>query len=96
MKQDFKISFEKIIKTSHEYVNGIELIPILNMANLTLEHGTMVNVNEFHQSMGHVHGDSLCKMAEYYGLKLHGQFNMCFECSVAKICQHMLEKPLKR
>jgi hypothetical protein len=68
-------------------VNGIELIPVVNMANLTLERGTVVDINDFHCSMEHVHEDSLRKMADYYGLKLCGQFNMCFECSLAKIRQ---------
>jgi hypothetical protein len=71
-KNDFKISFDRIIKTSHGHVNGIELIPVVNMANLTLELGTVVNIIDFHQSMGHVHEGSLHKMAEYYGLKLRG------------------------
>jgi hypothetical protein len=35
--------------------------------------------------MGHVHEDSLRKMADYCGLKLQGQFNTSFECSLAKI-----------
>jgi hypothetical protein len=39
-KSEFKITFDKIIKTSHGHVNGIELIPVINMVNLTLEHGT--------------------------------------------------------
>jgi hypothetical protein len=42
--------------------------------------------------MGHVHEDSLRKMAEYYGLKLRAQFNTCFECSLAKIRQRNVGK----
>jgi hypothetical protein len=72
-KHDFKILFDRIIKTSHGHVSGIEL--------------TVVDINDFNQLMGHVHEDSLRKMAVYYGFKLQGQFNACFECSLAKIRQ---------
>jgi hypothetical protein len=34
-----------------------------------------------------IHENSLCKMTKYYGLKLCGQFNTCFECLLAKIQQ---------
>jgi hypothetical protein len=60
-KKDFRIAFDRIIKTSHGHVNGIELIPVVNMANLTMERGTVVDINDFHRSMGHVHEDSLQK-----------------------------------
>jgi hypothetical protein len=77
---------------SHGHVNGIELIPVVNMANTTLERGTVVDINDFHRSMGHVHEDSLRKMADYYGLKLRVQFNTCLECSLAKIRQRNVGK----
>jgi hypothetical protein len=66
------------------------------MANLALERGTVVDINDFHQLMGHVNEDSLCKMADYYGLKLRGQFNKCFECSLAKICQRNVGKTTEK
>jgi ribosome-binding ATPase YchF (GTP1/OBG family) len=69
-KSEFMITFDKIIKTSHGHVNGIELIPVVNMVNLTFRAWYIMDINEYHQSMGHVHEDSLRKMAEYYGLKL--------------------------
>jgi hypothetical protein len=42
---------------SHGHVNGIELIPVVNLANLTLERGTVVDINDIHRSMGNVHED---------------------------------------
>jgi hypothetical protein len=52
----------------------------------------VVDINGFHWSIGHVHEDSLRKVADYYGLKLRGQLNTCFECSLAKICQQNVGK----
>jgi hypothetical protein len=95
-KDDFRISFDQIIKTSHGHVNGIELIPVINMANLTMERGTVLDINDFHRSMGHVHEDSLRIMADYYGLKLRGQFHTCFECSLAKIRQRNVGKTTEK
>jgi hypothetical protein len=95
-KNDFKILFDRIIKTSHEHVKGIKLIPVVNMAHLTLEHGTAVDINDFHRSMGHVHEDSLRKMKGLDGLKMQGQFNTCFECLLAKIHQRNVGKTTKK
>jgi hypothetical protein len=56
----------------------------------------VVDINDFHRSMGHVHEDSLRNMAEYYGLKLRGKFNTCFECSLAKMRQRNVGKTTKK
>jgi hypothetical protein len=56
----------------------------------------VVDINNFHQSMGHVHEDSLRMMADYYGLKSRGQFNTCFECSLAKIRQQNVGKTTEK
>jgi hypothetical protein len=77
-------------------VNGIELIPVVKMSNPTLECGTVVDINDFHRSMCHVHEDSLRKMADYYGLKLGGQFNTCFEFSLVKIRQRNVGKTTEK
>jgi hypothetical protein len=72
------------------------MIPVINMANLTLERGTVVDINDFHQSMRHVHEDSLRNMADYYGLELRWQLNLCFECSLVKIRQQNVGKITKK
>jgi hypothetical protein len=46
--------------------------------------------------MGHVHEDSLRKMADYYGLKSQGQFITCFECLLAKIRQRNVGKTTEK
>jgi hypothetical protein len=46
--------------------------------------------------MGHVHEDSLRKMAEYNDLRFRGQFNTSFECLLAKISQHNVGKTIEK
>jgi hypothetical protein len=86
-KDKFRIVFDQVIKTNIGHVNGLELVPVPNVANVALERGIVVDINNFHKSIGHINEDSLHKMANYYGITLRGKLDTCFECSLAKIRQ---------
>jgi hypothetical protein len=45
--------------------------------------------------MGHIHRDTLNKTAAYYGVKLRGKLEPCYECSMAKIRQPNVGKDAK-
>jgi hypothetical protein len=47
--------FHKIIKTSNGHINGIEMVPVSGMANVDWNQPVKMEINKFHQSMGHVH-----------------------------------------
>jgi hypothetical protein len=51
-----------------------------------------MDINTFHRSMRHIHQDALSKTADYYGIKLRGKCNTCFESSLAKIRQRNVSK----
>jgi hypothetical protein len=78
-KENHRIVFDKVIKTHNGHVNGIELVPVTTLANVTVDQGPVMDINTFHRSMGHIHQDALSKTADYYGIKLRGKFNTCFE-----------------
>jgi hypothetical protein len=52
----------------------------------------VLDVNEFHKTMGHIHRDALAKIAKFYGVKLRGTLEKCYECLLAKICQQNVSK----
>jgi hypothetical protein len=67
------IFFDQVIKTANGHITGIELIPVPNVAQVHIEKGTTLDVNECHKSMGNIHMESLMKTAAYYGMKFKGK-----------------------
>jgi hypothetical protein len=55
----------------------------------------VLEVKAFHRSMGHIHRDALSKTTAYYGVKLWGKLEPCYECSLAKIRRMNLCKETK-
>jgi hypothetical protein len=86
-KANHKIVFDQVIKTANGHVTGIELIAVPNVAQVHIEEGSVLDVNEFHKTMGHIHTEALTKTAAIYGIKLKGTLKKCYECSLAKIKQ---------
>jgi hypothetical protein len=57
--------------------------------------GRSVDVNKFHEMIGHCGLDFLKKTAQVHGLKLKGDFKVCKDCAVAKSWQKNLNKGWK-
>jgi hypothetical protein len=76
--------FDHVIKTLNGHVTGIELISVPNVAQVHIEKGSVLDINDFHKSMGHIHKGALDKTAAYYGVKLRGKLEPCYECLLAK------------
>jgi hypothetical protein len=60
-----------------------------------LDSGKSVDVNKFHEMIGHCGLDCLKKTAQVHGLKLKGDFKVCKDCAVAKARQKNLNKDWK-
>jgi hypothetical protein len=91
----YSIMFDHVIKTANGHVTGIELISVPNVAQVHIEKGSVLDVNDFHKSMGHIYKGALDKTAAYYGVKLRGKLEPCYECSLAKIRQVNVGKEAK-
>jgi hypothetical protein len=52
-----KIVFDKIIKTSNGHANGIDMVPVMNVASVAWTKPAQMEINKFHRSMGHVNED---------------------------------------
>jgi hypothetical protein len=58
-KNRYSITFDHVIKTVNGHVQGIESITVPNVAQVHIEKGTVIDVNELHKMMGHIHKDAL-------------------------------------
>jgi hypothetical protein len=54
-----------------------------------------INVNKFHEMIGHCGVNRLKKTTQVHGLKLKGDFKVCKDCAVAKARQKNLNKEWK-
>jgi hypothetical protein len=70
---NYSIVFDHVIKTANGHVTGIELIAVPTVAQVHIEKGSVLDINAFHKTMGHIHRDALSKTAAYYGVKLRGK-----------------------
>jgi hypothetical protein len=52
---EYSIVFDQVIKTANGHVTGIELISVPNVAQVHIEKGSVLDINDFHKSMGHIH-----------------------------------------
>jgi hypothetical protein len=84
-KNNTTILFDRQLTTENGLVVGAEMIPRHDCASLLLERGSKVDINVFHNIMGHANIDAVRKTASYYGIKLTGTFQKCENCAMAKI-----------
>jgi hypothetical protein len=88
-KHQHKITFDKNFRTDPGQVTGIEMIPVCSpdVSNVLFKHGGAVDYNVLHRTFGHVNEVSLRKTASYYGIKVTGKVEPCYECSISKARQ---------
>jgi hypothetical protein len=98
-KGSASITFDRIIKSLDGTVSGIKMIYLDSstayIAQNQLYSGKSVNVNKFHEMIGHCGLYCLKKTAQVHGLKLKGNFKVCKDCAVAKARQKNLNKDWK-
>jgi hypothetical protein len=98
-KGSASITFDRIIKSLDGTVSGIKMIyldfPTAYIAQNKLDSGKSVDVNKFHEMIGHCGLDCLKKTAQVHGLKLKGDFKVFEDCAVAKARQKNLKKDWK-
>jgi hypothetical protein len=98
-KGSASITFDRIIKSLDGTVSGIKMVyldsPTAYIAQNKLDSGKSIDVNKFHEMIGHYGLDCLKKTAQVHGLKLKGDFKVCEDCTVAKARQKNLNKDWK-
>jgi hypothetical protein len=98
-KGSASITFDRIIKSLDGTVSGIKMVyldsPTAYVAQNKLDSGKSVDVNKFHEMIGHFGLDCLKKTAQVHGLKLKSDFKICEDCAVAKARKKNLNKDWK-
>ena len=94
-KGEKELRFDEILKTRTGHVVGIKLKQLEKEKGLMSkekERLKRIDIMEFHQKMGHISKATLEKVAETYGFKLTGTFEVCKACAEAKARQKNLGK----
>jgi hypothetical protein len=90
-KRCVSVTFDRVIKTVNGLISGIKMTTydpsvayIANSNSTTIKE---IDVNKFHEMIGHCVVDCLKKTTNIHGLKLKGEFKVCEDCAVAKARQ---------
>jgi hypothetical protein len=98
-KGSASITFDRIIKSLDGTVSAIKMVYLDSQTAYVvqnkLDSEKSVNVNKFHEIIGHCGLDRLKKTAQVHGLKLKGDFKVCEDCAVAKARQKNLNNDWK-
>jgi hypothetical protein len=98
-KGSVSVKFDRVIKTVNGSISSIKMttydpsVAYLTKGSLTAI--KEIDVNKFHEMIGHCGVDRLKKSANIHGLKLKGEFKVCEDCAVAKTRQMNFNKDWK-
>jgi hypothetical protein len=95
-KGSVSVTFDRVIKTVNGSVSGIKMttydpsVSYLTKGSLTAI--KEIDMNKFHEMIGHCGVDRLKKAANIHGLKFKGEFNASENCALAKARQRNINK----
>ena len=98
VKGNFKLKFDREIKTRGGYVAGAKIVPreeelnTTNMANPALTRGQKMSIKRFHDMFGHQSVETTKITAKYYGIDLTGTMDACESCILGKARQKNVGK----
>jgi hypothetical protein len=98
-KGSVSATFDRVIKTVNLSISGIKMtthapsVAYISKGSLTAI--KEIDVNKFHEMIGHCGVDSLKKTANIHGLKLKGEFKVCEDCALAKARQRNVNQDWK-
>jgi hypothetical protein len=98
-KGSISVKFDRVIKTVNGYNYGIKMttydpfVAYVEKGRLTAI--KEIDVNKFHEMIGHCGVDRLKKTANIHGLKFKGEFKVCEDCAVAKARKRNVNKDWK-
>jgi gag-polypeptide of LTR copia-type len=79
-KGPVSVSFDRIFPTTNRFLSGIKMSaihpPIISNANESFKLKNSLDINQFHNVLGHCGADRLQNTANFYCLKLSGQFQV--------------------
>ena len=80
---NFKMTFYQVFKTVTGYILGIKMVQqARDITQLNLDAGKLININRYHELLGHVGIKTLKNTANKMNLKLTGNFIKCEDCAL--------------
>jgi hypothetical protein len=93
------VTCDRVIKAANGSIFGIKVTTydpsVAYLAKGSLTAIKEIDVNKFHEMIGHCGVDRLKKTANIHVLKLKGEFKVCEDCVVAKARQWNINKDRK-
>ena len=82
--RSIKLVFDKVINTGSGYLCGVTILPgETDCASVVLSAGSTVDIQVFHETMGHTMEETLRLTAKARGYKLSGTLQPCEACHVS-------------
>jgi hypothetical protein len=98
-KGSVSATFDRVIKTVNGSITGIKMTTydpsVAYLAKGSLTSIKEIDVNKFHEMIGHCCVDRLKKTANIHGLKSKGEFKVCEDYALAKARQRNVNKDWK-
>jgi hypothetical protein len=98
-KGSVSVTFDRVINTVNGSISGVKMTTydpsVAYLAKCSLTAIKEIDVNKFHEMIGHCFVDHLKKTANINGLKLKEEFKVCEDCAVAKSRQRNINKDWK-
>ena len=98
-KGSASIAFDRVIKTLSGSISGIKMVCKESSVAYTAQHKTelrnSIDINKFHEMLGHCGSDRLKRTAMIHGLKLKGELKVCEDCAIAKARQKNVNQDWK-
>jgi hypothetical protein len=95
-KGSVSVTFDRVIKTVNGSISGIKMTTYDPSVGYLAKGGLTaikeIDVNKFHEMIGHCGVDRFNKTANIHGLKLKGKFTVFEDCVLAKGRQRNLKK----
>jgi hypothetical protein len=98
-KQSVSVTFDRVTKTVSGSISGIKMTTydpsVAYLAKGSLIAIKEIDVNKFHEMIGHCGADRLKKTANIHGLKLKGDYKVCEDCAFTKTRHRNVNKDWK-
>jgi GAG-pre-integrase domain len=98
-KGQVSVIFDRVLRTTYGFVSGVKLSvfspPVIYNSTTMICQDKRVNVNKFHERMGHCGTEKLQKTSNILGFKLIGNIEVCQVCALAKARQKNFNKEWK-
>ena len=95
-KGNMEVKFDKAIKTHKGLIIGVDMMArvpdVANVASAPFAVGNTIDVKVLHKALGHQSEDTTRRTAAFYGLKLTGKLDPCFDCAEGKSRQRDVKK----